>query len=803
MNARLGRFLRIGTWMLCGVALPGMVWFLAPVRLQGAPQGGTLRVEVDLVTVEVIAQDKKDTPMLGLKKEDFKVYEDGKLQEIVTFDAVSDKAGEPMPTSLKDIEESDRRGKVVLILFDDSHITASQLKMAREAAEKYVKDHMRPWDFFGVASYGLSLKISQNLTHDAEKVVAAIRQPAMSHADTRFGLGPGGMSQEDQSIGGIGGLGSPRGQGNRQDPMNRNLGSDQQTKFRATVLLRTLGQLSGSMARVKGRKTVLLFSEDFALANDAQIELRNAIQAAQRANVAFYSIDARGLNSQGGSNLGSLSPEVPVRSSFRQSWLAGFAQRLMPGASLLAPASASLRPASFLQTQGEGGGTQGGQGGGGQTGGGQTGGGQTGGAPGGGQGPGQTGGQGNTGFGNTGGRNPNDPSGRGQQDPFGNQDSRFDRFQEQAILQNILRSLASETGGVPIFNTNNLNQGLDKVDLELSNYYVLGFSSSNPKRDGKYRKLEVKSGVKGLKLKYRNGYVDPRPPDALAGSKGERSLMSAIASPTPVTQLPVSFRPVFFYDSPQLARVPISARIQRGTIELKKKGGLLVNAVDVMGVAYAEDGSVAARFSETMNLAVEQERAELFRNSDIPYRNYMKLRPGKYQLKLAVTDEKGKVGTSEQTLSVPPMPAGLASSSLVVSQEMTQLPDLIRNMQTKLLDEADPLIYKGIQILPPVGNTVNRANPIAVFYKLYNLGGSESNRSLTANVKLTDEKGQVSELPSMDLEEAAYPTGPSEVAIGFNLPLKDLPPGKYLLTVETLDKTKSQSITSQADLLVQ
>ncbi|HEU0007167.1 MAG TPA: VWA domain-containing protein [Terriglobia bacterium] len=803
MKVCFASHMRFGTLALIAVPLLAAAWLLAPAEFQAAPQGGTLRVDVDLVTIEVIAQDKKGTPLLNLKKEDFKIYEDGKQQEIVSFDAVTDKADEPMPTSLKDIDDSNRRGKVVLILFDDSNITASQIQMSREAAEKYVKQHMRPWDFFGVASYGLSLKIAQNLTHDADKVVAAIRQPAMSHAETRFGQG---MSREDQNRGGVAGQ---RGQVNRQDPMSmgRNQPMDQQAKFRSTVLLRTLGQLSGSMSRVKGRKSVLLFSEDFALASDAQVELRNTIQAAQRANVAFYSIDARGLNSLGGANQGSLVPtEAPARSTFRPSngsWLGAFSRRLLPGAELLSPASTLLGPSSFVQAQGggQGGGGQGG--GGGQTGGagGQTGG-STGGTQGGGAQGGQTGGTGNTGFGNNPGRNPNDVTGRGQQDQFGEQ-SRFDQFQQQAMMENILRSLASETGGLPIFNTNNLNQGLDKVDLELSNYYVLGFSSTNPKRDGKYRKLEVKTDVKGLKLKHRNGYVDPRPPDALAGSKGERSLMSAISSPTPLTQLPVSFRPVFFYDSPQLARVPISARIQRGTIELKKKGGLMVNAVDVMGVAYAEDGSVAARFSETLNLAVEKEREELFRNSDIPYRNYIKLRPGKYQLKLAIADEKGKVGTSEQSLAVPPMPAGLASSSLVVSQEMTQLPDLIRNMQTRLLDEADPLIYKGIQILAPVGNTVRRENPIAVFYKLYNLEGNAASRSLTANVQIIDEKGQISEIPSMDLEEAAYPTGPSEAAIGFNLPLKDLPPGKYQLKVETVDKAKSQSITSQTEMVVQ
>lgn len=800
MKVYFENHLRAGTLALIAMLLLGAGWLLAPVELPAAPQGGTLRVDVDLVTIEVIAQDKKGSPMLGLKKENFKVYEDGKQQEVVTFDAVADKSDEPMPTSLKDIDDSNRRGKVVLILFDDSNITASQIQMSREAAEKYVKQHMRPWDFFGVASYGLSLKILQNLTHDGEKVVAAIRQPAMSHAETnRFGQG---TLREDQTRVGAAGQ---RGQSNRQDPFGRNQTLDPQAKFRSTVLLRTLGQLSSSMSRVKGRKSVLLFSEDFSLASDAQVELRNTIQAAQKANVAFYSIDARGLNSLSGANQGSLTPaQLPVGSAFRQSsgsWLGAFAKRLLPAAELLSPDSSSLRPAAFVQAQGgQAGGGQ--AGGGGQTGGagGQTGG-TTGGTQGGGTQGGQTGGTGNTGFGNTG-RNTGDVTGQGQQGQFGDQ-NRFEQFQQQAVMENILRSLASETGGLPIFNTNNLNQGLDKVDLELSNYYVLGFSSSNSKRDGKYRKLEVKTDVKGLKLKHRNGYLDPRPADALAGSKGERSLMSAISSPSPMTQLPVTFRPVFFYDSPQLARVPISARIQRGTIELKKKGSLMVNAVDVMGVAYAEDGSVAARFSETLNLAIEKEREELFRNSDIPYRNYIKLRPGKYQLKLAIADEKGKVGTSEQTLAVPPMPAGLASSSLVVSQEMTQLPDLIKNMQSRLLDEADPLIYKGIQILPPVGNTVRRESPIAVFYKLYNLGGNEASRSLTANVQIIDEKGQISEIPPMDLEEAAYPTGPSEAAIGFNLPLKDLPPGKYQLKVETVDKTKNQSITSQTEMVVQ
>jgi hypothetical protein len=81
------------------------------------------------------------------------------------------------------VDDQSRRGKVALILFDDSTITPAQMKLTRDSAEKYVKQHMRPYDLFGVASYGLSMKILQNFTHDVGKVVEAIRQPAMSHAN--------------------------------------------------------------------------------------------------------------------------------------------------------------------------------------------------------------------------------------------------------------------------------------------------------------------------------------------------------------------------------------------------------------------------------------------------------------------------------------------------------------------------------------------------------------------------------------------------------------------------------------------
>jgi hypothetical protein len=81
-----------------------------------------LHADVDMVTIEVHALDSKGKPAHRLKKEDFRLYEDGKEQEIISFDVVRDriktlKSPLPLPQS-----EDTHPPKTVMILFDDSTI---------------------------------------------------------------------------------------------------------------------------------------------------------------------------------------------------------------------------------------------------------------------------------------------------------------------------------------------------------------------------------------------------------------------------------------------------------------------------------------------------------------------------------------------------------------------------------------------------------------------------------------------------------------------------------------------------------
>jgi VWFA-related protein len=79
--------------------------------------------------------------------------------------------------------------------------------------------------------------------------------------------------------------------------------------------------------------------------------------------------------------------------------------------------------------------------------------------------------------------------------------------------QDSLRVLAEETGGIAVVNQNDFDKALKRIDAETSDYYVLGYYSSNPDPLKRVRKLEVKTTREGLSVYGRTEYVlRPLPP---------------------------------------------------------------------------------------------------------------------------------------------------------------------------------------------------------------------------------------------------------------------------------------------------
>ena len=73
-----------------------------------------------------------------------------------------------------------------------------------------------------------------------------------------------------------------------------------------------------------------------------------------------------------------------------------------------------------------------------------------------------------------------------------------------------LGDLASGTGGQLFQNTNNLRQGFERIESDLRNYYLIGYTPTNATYDGKFRNIEVQLKRGGLTVAARKGYFAVR-----------------------------------------------------------------------------------------------------------------------------------------------------------------------------------------------------------------------------------------------------------------------------------------------------
>jgi len=112
--------------------------------------------------------------------------------------------------------------------------------------------------------------------------------------------------------------------------------------------------------------------------------------------------------------------------------------------------------------------------------------------------------------------------------------------------------VAEETGGFALHQPNDLPAGLARIAREASSYYLLGYSSTNQKRDGKLRRLQVDVRGTNLSVRARKGYYGPLGEDGPARASNrpgadpdlERALTGAEAREIPLRLTAFTLQPV-------------------------------------------------------------------------------------------------------------------------------------------------------------------------------------------------------------------------------------------------------------------
>jgi hypothetical protein len=553
-----------------------------------------------------------------------------------------------------------------------------------------------------------------------------------------------------------------------------------------------------------------MLTSGFKMNPEYQSELTAVIDTCNRSNVAVYPIDVRGLVTP------DMAPPhsrltLPSAHSVSGSYVpatfhdsGGVSDQ--PMLRLAAFPEPSALPAQHGGGGGGGGGGHGGGGtGGGGTGGGGTGGGGTGGGGTGGGGTGgggKTGGGGTTGGGTTGGRTGTGgiASNNNLYSPYNQPRQIVPPFPASASdNQQVLYQLADGTGGFVILNTNDLLGGLQKIAKDQNQYYLLGYKPA-VSVEGSCHTLKVKVERGGTNVRARSGYCNVRPTDLLAGNPIEKDLETR-ASGEMQGNVTAMMQAPFFYTSPNAAQVHLAVEIPSTALKFEKVKGKQHAAVNILGIAYKPDASIAARFSDTVNVDFDgKKEVEEFQKVPFHYENQFGIASGEYKLKIVFSSGNDSFGKLEAPLLIDPYQGKEFSiSSVALSNDLRRAADVAADLDSQLLEDRTPLLVQGMQISPSASNQFKKTDTAALYAELYEPRMKDPNPPEIAfemrilERKTGEEKFHIrNKLPKGSSRDPVIP-------LGLKLPVSTLTSGSYRVELRAIDSAGGASKTRTAD----
>ena len=660
--------------LVAGLVLSGAAW------VHAQQDAATFRSSVEYVEVDVIATSPQGEFVRDLTKDDFQITEDGKRQSIASFALVDipiEKTVRPLFTGQAidpDVSTNEHpfEGRIYVMVMDDLHTRPTSLARTKAAARQFIEQRLGANDLMAVLHTAGPDSASQDFTGNRRLLLAAVDKTSP------HGLESGVSLQNDmaQLTAGAPLMGAPV-------LSSAATSQDSQRAGNAVGSLRTLRDVAAWFTKVRGRrKSILFVSEGLdydtdnimaradqpgSQASTVIAAMREAIDAAMRANVGIYGIDPRGVT--------------------------------------------GIDDIDIMYANG-----------------------------------------------------PGDPDiGQGA------------LAKEMRLQNDSLFALSEETGGAAVVNRNNIASAFDQIVRDNSSYYVLGYAPPTDKRDGRFHKIEVRVNRPGVTTRARQGYVSakgkaPAPPK-LDPNGPPRELSDALESPLPTSGLTMAASAAPFKGAAPNASVLVSAELRGRDLNLVPNDVVELSfvAVDVKGKA--KDGTD----NKITMSSLRPDTKSRIEASGFRVFNRIALPPGRYQMRIGAHDDgAGSMGSVTYDLDVPDFYKLPFSMSGLV---MTSLSN--GGMVTAKADEE----LKGVLPAPPVlERQFPQNDELALFAEVYD--NETAPHKVDIETRLTSDAGRV--VYKSDEERSSSELSGSRGGYGIQarVPLTDIEPGLYVLTVE-------------------
>ena len=350
--------------------------------------------------------------------------------------------------------------------------------------------------------------------------------------------------------------------------------------------------------------------------------------------------------------------------------------------------------------------------------------------------------------------------------------------------QEVMATLSSDTGGKAFFDSNDFAPAFAQVQNDNSAYYAIGFHSTNPARDGKYRKLSVKIDRPGVKLDYRPGYYAPADFKHSGNEDREQELEDQLASDLPATDMAVYLSAMYFRLDENRFFMPVSLVVPGSQIPFVKGGDKDKATLDIIGAVTDEANRPVGRIRDTVKLSLDPSLQA--RQKNIQYTTSFNLPPGKYQLKFVVRENQtGRLGSFIADITLPDLKkAPLKMSSIVlVSQRQPSKKD-------------DPLVRDGEEYVPNISHVFRQDQHMYLLYEIYDPAHekaaegapkeAKSSIDLLSSLELIQGSTKVYETPIVQAKSINV-EGRDAVSIELDVPLSGLKPGPYVCQLNVID----------------
>jgi hypothetical protein len=287
--------------------------------------------------------------------------------------------------------------------------------------------------------------------------------------------------------------------------------------------------------------------------------------------------------------------------------------------------------------------------------------------------------------------------------------------------------------------------------------------------------------------------------DLLAGKPIEKDLESR-ANGTQSGNVAATMAVPFFYTSNNVARINLAMEIPTSSIKFEKEKGKQHAEVNVLGIAYKADGSVAARFSDTVNLDLDgKKEVQEFQKEPLHYENQFDVASGQYTLKVAFNFGGDTFGKLEAPLNIDPYDGKQFSvSGIALSHNVHRVSDMATGLDDVLLQDHTPLVVQGMQVVPSGGTHFSKTDNAVLYFEIYEplmVGTQTTPLKVGVAYLVVDRKSgekKVDDSGLIDLQSSAK-TGNPVIPLGFKIPVDKLPPGAYRAELKAMDSAGNSS----------